>query len=162
MASVRTNFPEIRAALDRLGSAFTMNARGRYRDLGSDLLDAAAEAVYEQSTLDQQDPQGRPFAPLAASTLREKARKGFPSTIGVRTGDMLSSEQLRGRRVVTPRVAEMTYGVGDEAEQKSEWFQEGTKNQPARPFYDLNAKAEQSIDQLVDDVIDRTLRDLGG
>lgn len=160
----RSNFPDIVKAIRGIKASFAFSAKGRYKRLGTDILDSVAQAIYDETVLEQKEPGGAPLAPLRASTLRRKARLGQPSTIGVATGRMLAMQQLQGRRQISGTTASMTYGTTEEERQKAEWFQAGSKKQKRRkrPFYDLNRRTERDIDGIIEDVIGDVIRRLGG
>jgi len=155
MATVKSNYPEIARGMDELRGAFNMHSRGRYRTLGDDLLDVLAQAIFDQTVNYQRDPDNTHFRPLAPSTLARKRRLGYPDTIGVETGEMLSMPQLTGQRTITPRMASVVYGENESARQKAEWFQEGRKGkQPARRFFEINPLFEKDMETLIDEVLD--------
>jgi hypothetical protein len=112
---------------------------------GEELADAAADRIRRRSER-QRAPDGSRWAPNAPAYKRRKG--GLPE--GVLTGEMLSPEQVDGRRVVHARVVTMRYATKARARTKALWFQDGTRrggrrHQPPRPFYDLDRADEQFL-----------------
>ena len=143
MAHVDTNLASVALGLGRLRDAFGLDAPGRYgKTFEGDARRVIAEGNYHRYVLDQEEPSGSPLAPLAESTLAEKRRLGYPDTILVRTGLMLSMEQLEGEAERVDRgTLEMTYGTTEQAKLEMEWATEGSEkqNRPDRPGYDIDA-----------------------
>lgn len=159
MATVRSNLGEIESCL----SALARPVDFRKKRLGATILDALADRIQQRTVGEQTDPSGRPLAPLKASTLRRKRRKGYPDTIGVETGDMLQQSAVRGRQSVTDTQASMRFGLTEEQEAKATYFQEGKPGrQRARPFYDLDRRDEAALDGMIDGAIEDTIREQGG
>jgi hypothetical protein len=164
MASrVTSNRSEVVAGVRRLGAGFSLKGRGRSKSFAEDLSDAISQQIADRTALAQQDPDGRPLAPLAAATLRRKARLGYPETIGVERGLMLSQAELKGESVVTDTSMEMTYGAGEQAKKEAEWFTEGSarRGQPPRRFYELDNRENRDLDALTDEALDRQATELG-
>lgn len=160
MAAIVSNRSQVSRALHILANSLNLRNRSPLgnRRLGDELVDAAAAAIRERSVTKQADPSGNPWKRLSPRYLRRKLRQGYPATIGVRTGEMLDPEQVRGRTVVTANAAAMTAGLDAETQQKAEWFQEGgARNRPARPFYDLGREGEAAADLVVTGAIDRAV-----
>lgn len=164
MARVQTNAVEVKEAIGRLRRLGSFNGHGRYKTLGEDIPDLIAESLVDRYVLRQQEPGGEPLAELSDDYREEKTRKGFPDVIGVRTGKMLSFEELRGEVDIAENVLEMTYGTSEETRLRMEWFTEGFRkqNRPPRPGYELDDRDVASLDLLVFDSIERTISDLGG
>lgn len=107
------------------------------------------------------------MAALAESTLRSKRLRGYPDTIGVATGEMLSQKELEGTPAVSPvdNTVTLTYGTKETTRQKMERFTRGRRRrgtQPPRPGYELDATIEADLNRLIVDVIERRLSHLGG
>lgn len=166
MATVTSNLPEVKASLDTIGRAFNFHSPGRYKTLGQDVMDLLAETIYEQTVLRQRDEDNTFLAPLAPSTKAAKSRKGQPDTIGVATGEMLSLDQIKGNRTIFATSATVIYGDSDSAQEKATYFQEGSRRkkrkQRPRRFFGVNALFEKAMDDLMDDVLDLTIRRAGG
>lgn len=165
MASISSNLPEIRGKLDALADTmrFDRKPKSSRRSVGAQLLAVTAGIVEARTVQGQLEPDGSRLARLKPSTLRRKAEQGFPSTISVETGQMMSMEQVMGEQEVTPRSAAMTYGTGPEARAKAASFTEGhPPYQEPRPFYDLGRTGEQSLDDYIrQEIIDAQISELG-
>ena len=97
--SIISNFDQaIAAVLKGLGNSLNLarSRRGNAR-LGDQFADIIASGIQERTITQQKGGEGMPLAPLKSRTLARKRRLGFPSTIGVETGEMLSIEQVRGQ-----------------------------------------------------------------
>lgn len=174
MASVTSNLDaEIAPTLKGLSRLLVLSRPHRGKRLGDHMADIVATGIQARTLDDQKTSEG---APLAANRGYYGARKRtrgilvgvglYGSTAkGVSTGgDMLSFDQLRGRVAIGDDTVVMTAGLDDEAEAKVAMFSEGdaTKNQPPRPFYELDETIESNLDQLLDEAIEAGIRDLGG
>lgn len=143
---------EIIADLKRLAKMFDL----RRDNLGSDLLDLAAEDVLE--TMDrQEDPDGLPWIPLSDAYEEWKSLHFPAQPMAVLFGLMKTREQVRGFRVIGVDRAEMTYGLDDQVRNEAEWFQEGNTHQPPRPFYALTAQAVARADVMIDHWLGKVL-----
>lgn len=153
MAGISSNRPAVARALFGLSQALNLRSRpaGGNRRLGEELVDAAAAAIRERSVTGQKDPDGNPWRRLSPRYLRRKLAEGYPATIGIRTGEMMDPEQVRGRVVVTASTASMTAGLDAETQQKDEWFQDGRR---PRPFYDLGKEGQAAVDLVITEAID--------
>lgn len=166
MARVTSNLPEIRRTIAELGQI--MNFRRRQassgRRVGEEILDVVALVIDDRTINKQQDPSGKPLARLKPRTLARKRRLGYPSTIGVEEHKMLDLDQISGERVVTDKVASMTYGRTADQRAKAEWFQDPSNpNQAPREFYDVGKDGEKLVDRYIDEeVIQRRIKELGG
>jgi hypothetical protein len=132
MAGAETNVEDVCAKLRRLNEVGSYSGPGRYKTFGEDLQDAIAQGLVIRYVLDQQEPGGKRLAELAESTLREKQRKGYPETIGVRTGLMLNIEQLKGELLIEGGTLTMTYGREEAARQEMVFFTEGSRRKNRR------------------------------
>lgn len=166
MSRVTSNLPEIRRSLFELGQILNFRRRpsGGGPRVGEEILAMIATVIEERTIRRQQDPLGRPLAPLRPSTLTRKRRLGYPSTIGVEEHKMLAFNEIRGDQMVTDKVAAMTYGQGSDQRAKAEWFQDPSNpNQAAREFYDIGKDGEKLVDRYIaDEVIERRIKELGG
>lgn len=169
MAVVRSNLPDVVRAIRDVAGCLNMNAVGRHGRVGEDALDVIAEGIYDRAVLGQREPGGGPLADLAPATLADKRRRGYPDTIGVRTGHMLAMEQLRGERSITSSTASAEFGRDEEARERMGWFSEGSRRgrgrrrrQPPRPVYELDDAIERDLDGLVDEVVGNAITRNGG
>lgn len=140
--------------------------------LGKRMAEKTAEAIQVRSISFQKgadvqwDPNKEPYK-------SDKAKKyNVFDLAGVRTGQMLSQESLRGDTTVHPTEVEMVYGT-DQAptrsstghitaqdmkvtdRQKAKWFTEGGKDQPERPFYELDQDIADQVFAVVDEALDK-------
>lgn len=163
MARVTSNAAEVVAELQGFVGGLGFGGRGRYRSFGEDARDVIAQGVYDRTVLAQQYPDGAPLAPLAPSTLREKRLKGYPETILVRTGLMLSGEELRGEATVTRTSLDVEYGRTELAKQEAEWATEGSRkrHRPPRRFFELDRRDEADLDLLAQESLDNQAADSG-
>jgi hypothetical protein len=162
MASVSDNFPEVRAVIEGLASAWDLRGPGRFKSLGDDARDVIAQGIIDRTVLQQLQPDGQPLHPLAESTIARKERRGYPTIISVEEGDMMSLDEVRGVGGMERYSMSIIYGTTGENQQKAEWFQEGTATQPPRPFFDLDDRIGGEIDTLFEDVLERRIGELGG
>ena len=94
------------------------------------------------------------WAPLARSTLREKSRRGYPSSPLVRTGryrrESASLRGLRIRRNVLELDSPIPYAV---------YHEFGTRRIPARPVYRLVAeRMRRELPRLYREYLERRTR----
>jgi hypothetical protein len=166
MADVRSNLAEVTRAIRDVAGCLNMNAVGRHGRVGEDALDIIAEGIYDRAVLGQREPGGGPLAKLSPFTLEDKARHGYPSTIGVRTGHMLAMDQLKGERAISSGAASVEYGRDAEAKERMDWFtrgrRRGRRRQPPRPVFELDDRIEEDLDDFVDEVVDNAIRRNGG
>lgn len=147
----------LEVSLDR-GIDFTRRGPNG-KQVGAELLDVVVEGIHERSLNDQAAPDGSPWPDLSPKYEAWKAKKGYPTIIGVRKGEMMSAVELAGRREITPDEAAMHFGVTPEVIQRGEYFTEGGGVKP-RPFYQLDdlisaevqRRARLAVEKLVDDL----------
>lgn len=170
MASIRSNGVAFKKAMIGLGAALKLDRPyrgGKGQIFGADKLAdqfaaVTATAIAIRTEYQQLDPQGRPLASLKSSTLARKHTLGYPTTIGVETHEMLSMEQLEGTRKVTSNELDIEYGTNDEARRKADEFTTGGHGAyDERPFFDLGTNGEHDIRELVENVLDHTVRTVG-
>lgn len=155
---ITDNWPALSALFAAIPRALDLDRAGPSgAPLGDELLDAAADAIYEQTVVAQQDPDSNPLAPLRPYTLDRKRRLGYPETILVETAKMTAVEQLRGERDVGPASAVAWYGVSDPEVQKAEWAHEGAPGRAKRPFFGIPARALPLLGRAVDQAADAYL-----
>ena len=161
---ITSNKEEVQAGVQALRDALTVRAPGRYKTLAEDVQDAVAEGVYDQTVMAQLDPDGAPLAPLAPATLVRKQRLGYPETILVATGQMLSLQEIKGELNVTGDVVEITYGQTAEAREKATYAHEGSRRKPKRPrrpFFAINDRLYETLDHLFDEALGKAAENQG-
>ncbi|MBV8607304.1 MAG: hypothetical protein JO034_07570, partial [Singulisphaera sp.] len=119
--------------------------------LGDAYLDAVVEGMLESHGA-QRAPDGAPWAPLKAATVR---RKGH-ATIGVRSGIFLDPHRWRmAPRMITPRAAIWYYPTtrpaGDGCDGHARAFHAGhpLTGSPARPILGWTPAAQEVCRRLV-------------
>jgi hypothetical protein len=138
--------------LDDLADGIDFTERG----LGQEVLDVGAVGIAERSLGRQSWPDGRPWE---ANEPRYAASKGN-RPIGVLTGEMLSLEQLKGTREITPRRAVAVYGTTQDARDKGEWFTTGGRNSVPRGFYETDAEIDAAMFARIEEGVVEVLRSL--
>jgi len=118
--------------------------------LGKDILRELGLKLYAQAVAGQ-DPEGKPWPPLAKSTIkREREHK-----IGFVTGAMLNQGRFNpGTTTVEKRKATWGYvhdGTGSTSHGKAHGFHNGNprQNRPARPFIGWPATIRNFIQELL-------------
>lgn len=180
------NLPEIKRLIDDLVDSIDFTRKGAEAALGEALLDIVVDGVSNRSA-EAVDPDGTPWPENRGAYGAAKSTRGIPVGVGYyglmtaardpRTtaptdelgGEMLSLQQLQGRRTIQPETAVMVYGTDDEVSRKGQWFtngsdesdvgeRSGADNQPPRPFY---AIAQDDLD-LVSETLDEFVGDILG
>ena len=147
-----SNRDQINALLDAWVNSIDLTDRTSQvgRQMADAVLDVMADGIHQRCIDKQAEPNGTAWAENAASYTKRKDKAGKP--VGVLTGEMLGDmEAFKGTRTYEPDKAEMEYGKSEAARKKAEWFTRGSKenppdeieysgakNQPSRPFYDLD------------------------
>ncbi len=163
--SGRDDYESVASALRVLTHALDFDARlPGGRRLGVLLAEAIAIGIFKRSLGRQVDPSGQAFAPLAPAYLRWKVQHGYSPRKNVKTGKMLSLDEIRGTTRITKHRVDLTYGRTPETQKLAEWAAEGSRsrNRPPRPFYDLDPQIEEQLDAIVDAATGDVIRDLGG
>lgn len=97
----------------------------------------------------ERGPEGA-WAALSPAYLAWKARHGFPTRIGVLTGEMLDEAQFRQAPVTAGHnVLIIWYGVTAAARRKMIWFHRGTRHQPARPALGPDPALAEAVGDLL-------------
>lgn len=93
------------------------------------------------------------WAPLAASTVEEKARRGFPATPLIRTGKLYSAVTAPGTPGNIFQVDDfsVTLGVQGEAVPYAAAMAGGTGRTPARPWADLTGPPLVKLQQMIEE-----------
>ncbi len=148
MATVTSNLVEYQPAFAALINDFNLTVPGKDQSLGRDMATEACLAIVERSVADQQDATGGTFKATSPKYTASKLRKFSVDLVGVRSGQMLSLESVKGEITVEPEVVTIKYGTGEVAtrsstggqlrsneptdRQKADWFTQG-----GRPFFGL-------------------------
>ncbi len=163
MAGIRSNFESVASAVRGTARALDFDARlPGGRRLGALMAEAIAVGIFKRSLGRQVDPQGQPFAALSPAYLKWKVANGYSPRRNVKTGKMLSLEQIRGTTRITKDRVDLTYGRDSEAQRLAELAEKGGKGRPPRPFYGLDPEIEAKLDALAGAAIDDVIRELGG
>lgn len=93
----------------------------------------------EQQFVQQEDPDGRPWADLAPSTLAQKRRQGYPDDILTRTGKMRRSFKA----IASSRSLTITMSF------PAQFHQSGTRKMPQRRILGLNPERRDELRKLV-------------
>lgn len=154
--------------LDFTASVGNMSLGKRMAEKTAEMIQARSIG-FQKGAAQQWEPNKEPYK-------SDKARKyNVFDLAGVRTGQMLSQESLRGETTVTATEVEMAYGTGEAPtssstghiedadmkvtdRQKAGWFTEGGKNQPERPFYELDQDIADEVFAVVVEAVEKMLR----
>lgn len=147
-------FEKAQDVLHRLADGIDLTGNG----LGEDLLDVIVEGIVERSLGEQAAPSGAAWAPNKEPYASSRRKRGKP--IGVLTGDMLSLQQVRGTREITPTLALMTYGTSSEARRKLLWFTKGRPGQEPRPVLGLDPEIVARLKATVLEHLRRSVGEL--
>lgn len=167
MAGIKSNFREVARAIETLATPLHMKRRVRGGPpLGEVLVEVVALGILRRTLVDQVDARGKSFAALNEKYLRWKIGQGFSQLKNVRTGRMISLDELKGQTTIQGDLVTMTYGRSEATRQLAEWATEGRRGKagrrPPRPFYDLSKDDEKKIDAACEAAIEATIRELGG
>lgn len=155
MATVTSNLPQINALLNSLADALDLTNDG----LGEDLLGVVVEGLVDRNAA-QLDPAGADWAANKEPYASSPRKAGKP--VGVLTGEMLSMVQLAGEKEITSTKATMTYGVNQDARDKSDWFTAGRAGvQEPREFYALDPAIEAKVTERAEEALTRIIEGLG-
>ena len=149
MATVTSNYQQVARAVFGLSRALSPRRRvssGHY--LAEIYNETIAGAVERRTADEQKGPEGKPLPRLSPRYKARKVRQGFDPRVLVRTGEMLSPAELRGRLTFGESYLVMAAGVGAEVQQKVAWASKGNpaRNRPARRFYELGRDGERAVD----------------
>lgn len=143
---VESNVDIIAAKLDELHRCLDLTRPGIDGSLGRDLLANQAVRILDRSR--NQEGSLGVWADNRGEYKKEKDRRGLPVGVGLPPDSidrMLSLDNLKGERAITPSEAVMTYGITDAARDKAESFS------PGRPFYEYT---EADIEAVADDAVE--------
>ena len=179
MNPLEDNSDEVLGQVEAIVAALNFEATAGGKLLGEELLDEAAMAILSRS-IAQEAPGGSIWPANARAYADHKARRGVQLVgVGVSKATeenpasrMLSLPQLQGRRTITPDSAEAEFGLDDAANRKGQRFTAGSageegcepsgaKNQPPRPFFDLDEADREAIGRRAEELLDQLLSDLG-
>jgi hypothetical protein len=140
VADVSSNLARVELLLDELADGFSFSTPGAQASLGRELADIVVDGIADRSIGDQAAPDGSQWPELSPKYLASKVRQGYPATIGVRTGQMLSRVELAGDVSIGASTVTIRYGATAEARQKMEWFSK------RRPAWGLDAEIVRALD----------------
>jgi hypothetical protein len=143
MDRVESNLRDVETYLDRLAHAadFDGPSFAGAATFGDEIADFVAADTRDRALGTEAGPDGERWDPLKPETVR---RKGSDQP-GVDTGEMLSPEHLGGERTIAADDLAITYGRSAAVRQRAEWFSDGTRHMPPRPFWGLDAEMERGI-----------------
>lgn len=171
-----SNAADIVRQLDGVADSLDFDHSVGNMSLGKRMAEATADAievrsvVYQKGATAQWEPNKSPYREW------KEEKYNVYALAGVRTGQMLSLESLRGETTVTAREVEMVYGTDtapthsasssyfSDADgkvtdrQKAGWFTEGGRYQAARPFYELDEDIAAAVFGIVSEAVDRILK----
>jgi len=147
---------DVDAAIEQaIGQIVTQLQEGELEPMLRDEMEPALCQWHYEYFTSESAPDGSKWAPLAARTLAEKRRKGYPDDILVRTGEMRKQLSAIGQGVrdigsTGPDMAWLTFGTSVEY---AGYHMTGTLDppMPARPHTGLN---DQKCTQLAEMVAD--------
>lgn len=166
------NVDEIEAAFEEL---FVEKMDLTRDGLGEELADIVAQGILRRTIADQRTSIGTALSPNAPDYAARKEKKGIRTIgvgIGPTSGEMLSMEQIKGRREITPDKVVMTYGKSDDVNRKGQWFTSGSlagtglepsgaKGQPPRPFYDIDPETRAKVTEFLERYLQENADRLG-
>ena len=170
-----SNFDQIMANLDRLIDSINLTdtTSPAGKKMAVDVLDTMTDGIQRRTIDKQVDPDNNPLADNAPS-YRAKPAKGS-KIIGFLTGEMLSDQQMKGDRTFEPSHCSQEFGITDFAKRKAQWFTRGSqgnppsdieasgaKNQPSRPFYDLDDEIKDTGLQVVNKALEQLISTFNG
>lgn len=164
----KSNLAEVLSRIGTDVNSLSFRGAGNNGTLADDIRRTVASVIAERTVDRQQQPDGKDLAPLKPRTLERKRRLGFPDTILVETGEMLSSEELMGEVAeLSDHSLEMEYGLSDSTKVKAEWATVGNDETPLRaprPFYEIgeNEADRKAVDDTVRDGLDKQAKALWG
>jgi hypothetical protein len=166
---------DIERELMAIEDGFNLTSHGADETIGKGAL-ALVSGRIQARDASQAGPGGTGWAANKAWARTNKLKRGKP--IGVLSSpgsnSMLAALQIDGTQVITTHTATMVYGVNAAARSKAEWFtngsmagvagsqRSGAKNQPPRPFYELDSTDVAALDTYFVDTFDAVLRRAGG
>lgn len=138
--------PEQKADVDewfrRIGSRVS-DFSEYFKDRAIPILQEEFEKTFAQ--------QGRPpWAPLSPRYRDWKARKGYPTVIGIKTGAMKQA-LVEGGDIEMVEAFQLTYGT---SLTYAGFFHEGTRKQPARPLFEFYPEGLERLEKALFDYID--------
>jgi hypothetical protein len=164
MPTFSSNRKDVVQAIRELADTMRFGRKpgGSRETVGKQILDCTAAIIETRTINEQRDPEGNPLARLKPYTLEQKAKKGYPATISVMTGEMTSTVELRGKQQVGDSTASMAQGTNPQSQAKAGWFTEGGDNQEPRPFYDLGSTGEPLLEGYIErEIIEPHIREVG-
>ena len=145
-------------------AAFDFRSQGTGgQSVGQEARIAAGAALLDRF-LDQKGPNGRAWPRLNPAYRAWKARKGYPTRIGVMTGESSQERQfLGGKTTIEPRRVTFVYGVTARSKKVMASFHYGTTRQPKRPFFESDRPVAVIVRAVIAEAHRRHLkRAIGG
>lgn len=124
------NVVEVGRWLGQIIDSFDFTLPGKDVSLGKDLANAAAQSMIDRAIVNEQAPDGSPWAPNSPSYRDYKRKKYNVVNVGVFTGQMLSLRSMVGEVTIGPDSVEMKYGTGTPATRFSGGEPYNVKNPP--------------------------------
>lgn len=161
-----SNLPTLDQALADLENACDFDRPGNPNGrIGDDIAYIAGNIIQERTFNQQVDGDGNEIAPNRGRYGIKKREEGLPVGIGFDGRDdgpkMLDIAQVVGTTDIGPKEMTQTFGTIDTAQDKGRWFERGNegRDQPPRPFYDLD---DEIIDKIMDHISERVESNLRG
>ena len=110
----------------------------------NDLADMTIVHVKEESH-EGRDIDGNKFEPLKQKTIDRKAKKGYPATPLIGTGQMVNTNRTKTASVVS---LESRVDIAENRKEIAGYHIDGTDRLPKREFFGIGKTIEPKIDKL--------------
>jgi len=162
-----SNLQSLSSALEDLENACDFDRPGSPNGrIGDDIAYIAGNIIQERTFNQQLDGDGNQIEPNRGRYGEAKRDRGLPVGIGFSDrGDdgpkMLDIAQVVGTTNIQPKEMTQAFGTLESSQNKGRWFETGNdgRNQPPRPFYDLD---DEIIDKIMDHIGERVSSTLRG
>jgi hypothetical protein len=165
---------DIERELMAIEDGFNLTSHGAGETIGKGAL-ALISGRIQARDASQAGPGGTAWAANKAWARTNKLKRGKPVGVLSSPGrnSMLEALQIDGIQVITAHTALMVCGGSQAARNKADWFTNGSmagsaesqrseaKNQPPRPFYELDSRDVAALDGYFVDTFDAVLRRAG-
>ncbi|MEW4569317.1 hypothetical protein AB1L88_15740 [Tautonia sp. JC769] len=145
----------------RLRKAASFDFRSRGTEGESVGLEArlAAGAALHDRFLAAKGPNNRKWPRLNPAYRAWKARNGYPTRIGVLTGESSVERQfLGGKTTIEPHRVTFVYGTTARSQKVMGHFHRGTARQPKRPFFAMDRKSTTAVRKAIREAYRQHLR----
>lgn len=148
--------------LNDLTHALDFDSPGDGGTFAVELANLVGGRILDRTLGRGQGADGKPLPENRGEYARRKQAKGLPVGVGLGDGQpkMLEIAQAVGQ--VTVAGGEMTqeFGTAESAKDKAGWFTRGNdaRNQPARPFYEVDDDDVAAIQDLCQEKVVRVIR----